>query len=122
MLDTFVDQIASSIVIANKNLQRILLLLNEAVINAIEHGNNCDPNKKVTIHCLKKHDNAKLCFKICDEGCGFDFTKLKNPTLSENITNEGGRGVYIIQKMSNGYFFENNGSTITFCVDITDAV
>ncbi len=117
-LDRYVEQIATALQIKKDKQTKMILLLTEAVSNAIKHGNKEDIDKKVTIECLKKHDNERLCFKVSDEGKGFNHEQLRNPTEKHNLEIEGGRGVYLIQKMSQGFYFEKNGACITFICDI----
>ncbi len=88
----------------------ILIALTEAVNNAIYHGNKSDPSKKVSIR-LEQHNN-ELAFTISDEGNGFDYQNLPDPTLPENITKIGGRGIFIIHQLADHVQFKNNGRTI----------
>ncbi len=88
----------------------ILIALTEAVNNAIYHGNKAKPNKKVIIEIFQ-HTQGLL-FSITDEGKGFDYQHLPDPTLPENISKIGGRGIFIIYQLADGVQFKNKGKTI----------
>ncbi|MBK9109884.1 MAG: ATP-binding protein [Saprospiraceae bacterium] len=88
----------------------ILVSITEAVNNAILHGNKSDCNKFVSLKMtrMKKH----ICFKISDEGQGFDPASIPDPTLPENIHQCGGRGVFLMQRLSDRVIFSDNGRTV----------
>lgn len=88
----------------------ILISLTEAVNNAIQHGNNNDNSKVVHIETIKRND--RLCCVIIDEGPGFDYQNLPDPTDPANIENPGGRGVFLMQQLSDSVKFHNNGSRV----------
>ncbi|MCF7874128.1 MAG: ATP-binding protein [Candidatus Omnitrophica bacterium] len=81
------------------------LALNEALINAIKHGNNLDSRKSVFLKIIKKKDKLEICIE--DKGKGFDHKNLKLPTVKNNLTKQSGRGVFLIKKfMDKLDFFE----------------
>ena len=88
----------------------ILISLTEAVNNAIKHGNRSDQTKVVHIETRRRID--RLCCVITDEGKGFDYNNLPDPTTSENIEKIGGRGVFLMQQLCDHIKFLNNGSTV----------
>ena len=68
---------------------KVVLLLTEAVTNAIEHGNKNDATKAVHI-VLKVHD-TKITIEVEDEGQGFEPDQVASPVDQENLLNDGGR-------------------------------
>lgn len=88
----------------------ILIALTEAVNNAIQHGNKNNPDKKVLIEFI--NNKNEILFIITDDGTGFDYQNLPDPTLPENISKIGGRGIFIIHQLADKVFFKNNGKTI----------
>ena len=88
----------------------MLVSLTEAVTNAIVHGNNGDVSKSVKIQLEKSGDNFII--RVSDEGRGFDPNTLPDPTKGENLFKTGGRGVFLMQKLSDTVRFHNNGSTV----------
>lgn len=91
----------------------------ESVSNAIGHGNNFDQQKYVTVSAELTHE--ALLFEIQDEGAGFDYTNLPDPTISKNVKKEGGRGLYIIHNIVDEVTFKNNGSSIQLKFNINRA-
>lgn len=88
----------------------ILISLTEAVNNAIIHGNCEDSRKKVSVSMRELKD--KLAIQVSDEGCGFDFRKVPDPTKEENICKCGGRGVFLMQHLSDKIAYRNGGRTV----------
>lgn len=82
----------------------------EALRNAMIHGNKSDSGKKVSIE-TEIVDNAVVIY-IEDEGDGFDPAKLPDPTLDENLLRESGRGVYLIKHLMDKVKYENGGSRV----------
>ncbi|MFQ5752447.1 MAG: ATP-binding protein [bacterium] len=85
-------------------------VLSEAVTNAMVHGNKSDPDKKVFAEAWITPE--KLIFKISDEGKGFDYRKLPDPTKSENLKKTHGRGLYLVRNFMDNVFFRRFGSEI----------
>jgi serine/threonine-protein kinase RsbW len=71
------------------------LALEEAIVNAIKHGNRMDPGKSVRIHC--EVDDARVFVRIEDEGPGFNPTDVPDPTALENLEKPGGRGIMLMR-------------------------
>ncbi len=88
----------------------ILISLTEAVNNAIKHGNRSDLSKVVCIETRRCGD--RVCCVITDEGNGFDYKSLPDPTAPENVEKIGGRGVFLMHQLSDHIKFLNNGSTV----------
>ena len=85
----------------------ILIAMTEAVNNAIVHGNKLDSNKMVDIRVSV--DGPVLEFRIADEGPGFDFENIPDPTSPENIEKPNGRGVFLMRQLADNCEFEELG-------------
>lgn len=112
-VEKLIEEIAYDHKISQKIFSNILLCTLEAVINAIVHGNQNDPHKHVTIDY--SITNKELEFIVEDEGSGFDFSNLADPTLDTNILIPNGRGVYIMRSLTDNVKFTKNGA----CVALT---
>ena len=88
----------------------ILIALTEAVNNAIHHGNRLDPEK--TVRLSYEVRDKDIVFLIVDEGPGFDYENLPDPTDPENIEKPHGRGVFLMRALAEEVEFEDNGSTV----------
>ncbi|NQT33503.1 MAG: ATP-binding protein [Candidatus Omnitrophica bacterium] len=82
----------------------------EALRNAMIHGNRNEPDKKVTIEIEIKENLVVICVE--DEGEGFDAGKLPDPTLDENLLKESGRGVYLINHLMDEAIYESGGKKV----------
>ena len=110
LVEKFVDDFSASCNIDHDVYGNLLIATLEAANNAITHGNKLDESKQVEIVFTKEEDRILLTVK--DEGPGFDYKNIPDPTSSENIENMSGRGVYLMSKLSDEIEFENNGSFI----------
>jgi serine/threonine-protein kinase RsbW len=73
----------------------IRLSLEEAMTNAIKHGNGLDPEKKVHVEATVNSRQAEIIVE--DEGPGFNRPKIPDPTLPENLEKCSGRGIHLIE-------------------------
>jgi serine/threonine-protein kinase RsbW len=88
----------------------MLVAITEAVINAITHGNKLDENKIVNVDFSHQSDEYR--FIIKDEGEGFDYNHVPDPTSPENIEKPDGRGIFLMKHLSNGVTFTDGGSSV----------
>lgn len=105
-----VEDVVERFQIDSEQFGNILISLTEAVTNAIVHGNQSDESKKVKIQIEKGLKD--IVFKVTDEGDGFDYSVLPDPTAPENILKVGGRGVFTMKQLCDLVIFSNNGSTV----------
>lgn len=106
----FVEKLVSRYKICPNTKSSILISLTEAVTNAIVHGNRADESKTVQVRLNKQKD--RLSFRVSDEGNGFDYKNLPDPTAPENILKCGGRGVFLMHQLSDGVRFFDDGRTV----------
>ncbi len=95
-----------------KDLFAVNLALEEALVNAVNHGNHADPAKKVTFAC--RLDDNRLYFRIEDEGDGFNPDALPDPTDPENIMVVSGRGVFLIRNFASRVWWNDKGNVLEF--------
>lgn len=89
----------------------IKLALEEALANAIRHGNSNDPQKSVTVEY--SIDPHQACISVQDEGSGFDPTSVPDCTLDENLEKPNGRGVMLMRTYMNEVAFNRAGNRVT---------
>lgn len=111
IVENFIDELSAKYGFSDELYANVLTCLSEAVINAIVHGNRESLEKKVYIN-LEVIENKRLIFTISDEGDGFDFNNLPDPTAPENIENLTGRGVFIIKKLADQCIFNSKGNEL----------
>lgn len=88
----------------------IFVALDEAIANAIKHGNKGDPNKR--IHIVAEITSKQARFTITDEGEGFDRQSLPNPTDPDYIMRPCGRGVMLIYHIMDEVKYNTRGNQI----------
>jgi len=109
-IEKFVDDIFEKYQITEDHYGNILIALTEAVNNAITHGNKLNPKKKVNLNVEKR--TKDVYFTIKDEGAGFDYAKVPDPTLPENLQKLRGRGIFLMRSLADNVDFEENGKII----------
>ncbi|MDA9554668.1 ATP-binding protein [Pelobium sp.] len=108
VLENFIDDLVQNLHIGDDVYANLMTCLNEAIIF---HGNKQNPHKKVFIN-LEVINHRRLIFTIADEGDGFDFNNIPDPTDSENLEKLTGRGVYIMKKLADQCIFNTRGNEV----------
>jgi serine/threonine-protein kinase RsbW len=111
VLENFVDDLAQKMQIGDDVYANLMTCLNEAITNAIYHGNKQSSNKKVFVN-LEIINNKRLVFTIADEGDGFDFTSIPDPTEQSNLEKLTGRGVYIMKRLADQCIYNSKGNEL----------
>lgn len=110
LVENFINSAKDEFNISDVSYGNIMVAVTESVNNAIIHGNHEDSEKKVflTFELL----NDKLKATVEDQGTGFDFENLPDPTAPENINKIGGRGVFLIKNLSDEVRFFDGGKKV----------
>jgi len=109
-LEALIENIADKYQVSEDTFANMMTCLNEALINAIKHGNKMDPGKKVIVNA--EVELKRIIWTVTDEGPGFDYTHLPDPTAPENIENLTGRGVFIIKHLADQCIFNGAGNEV----------
>ena len=109
-LEDLIESLSDTYNISDDTFANMMTCLNEALINAIKHGNKMDPNKKVIINA--EVDNRRVIWTVTDEGSGFDYVHLADPTAPENVENLTGRGVFIMKHLADQCIFNTSGNEV----------
>ncbi len=88
----------------------ILIAVTEAINNAIQHGNKLDPEKKISLEFMG--EEQRLIFAIEDQGDGFDFNNVPDPTEPENLEKPNGRGIFLMRNLADEVAFEKQGRLV----------
>lgn len=110
----FVADIQQKIDLEEETTASLMLLLSEATTNAIVHGNKLDESKSVIIEVVVEQD--KVISSVQDEGEGFEPQNTKDPLAEENLMKAGGRGVFLINEISDSVSYSDNGRKIEFTI------
>lgn len=110
VIESMVDTLSKRLGVSDDVYGKILVSTVEAVNNAILHGNRGDVTKNVTVEMAADGNIFEVFVK--DEGKGFDYNKLPDPTKPENIENLHGRGVFLMRHLADSIEFNDSGSEV----------
>jgi serine/threonine-protein kinase RsbW len=110
MIESFIDNAREKFSLNDDIYGNIMIAITEAVNNAIKHGNNGDSSKNVSLS-LQLEDTL-IKFRIQDQGNGFDFDNLPDPTAPENLEKPGGRGIFLMKHLSDEVQFREGGRIV----------
>ncbi|MFM7731125.1 MAG: ATP-binding protein [Flavobacteriales bacterium] len=120
LAERLIDDVCAEYRVKEDYYGELLIALTEGVYNAINHGNKLDPTKQVTITFDIVEDRL-MRFTIEDEGPGFDYDNLPDPTAPENIEKPHGRGVFLMRKLSDHCAFEDFGRVVIMDFAVLEA-
>lgn len=110
MIESFIDNAKERFHLNDDIYGNIMIAVTEAVNNAIKHGNRNNPKLNVALSLLLEKDLIK--FRVEDEGMGFDYHHLPDPTAPENLEKPGGRGIFLMKHLSDEVEFQENGRVV----------
>ena len=116
LVEQLVDEVCEQNKVNEDYYGNILIAITEAVNNAIVHGNQNNPDKKIKINVESVQPGLK--FQISDEGTGFDFDDLPDPTDPENLDKPNGRGVFLMRHLADEVEFYEKGQTVELSFNI----
>lgn len=109
-VQNFIEQLVNGIELEKRIFGKMNLAIIEAVNNSILHGNHNNHTKLVSIEA--ESDDDKIIVSVSDEGEGFDYSTIPDPTIPENLNKKTGRGLYLMNVLSDNLEFQNNGSKV----------
>ncbi len=110
VLENLVEEIADKHTVAQDTFANMMTCLNEAAINAIVHGNQLSVDKKVIVNA--EVDARRIVWTITDQGPGFNYNHIPDPTAPENLENLTGRGVFIMKQLADQCVFNISGNEV----------
>lgn len=111
----FVTEIKEKSQLEEDTTGNLMLLLSEAVTNAIVHGNKLDEKKKVEVEV--KINSKQIISTVKDQGKGFNPEAANDPLKEENLLKDSGRGIFLIEEISDSVDYLDNGTTIQFSLN-----
>lgn len=106
-VEALINDLCEEFGVEETHYGEILIAMTEAVNNAIVHGNKLNANKMVNIQVAV--EGPILEFRIADEGPGFDYENIPDPTSPENIEKPNGRGVFLMRQLADYCEFQELG-------------
>ena len=110
-VEGLVDRICDTYNLKDDYYGNILIAITEAVNNAIDHGNKRDTSKIVTID-YSEDASGEIFFMIKDQGDGFDYNNLPDPTDPKNLEKPDGRGIFLMKNLADEVSFDDNGTAV----------
>ena len=95
---------------SDQDIFGIHMALEEAIINAIKHGNECDPDKHV--HIIVDSSHQEFYLKVTDQGAGFDPDAVPDPTADENLELGSGRGLLLMKHYMDEVKYNERGNSL----------
>ncbi len=110
LVEKAIDELSLELDLSDEVYGNVLVATMEATNNAIIHGNNSDPQKhvKIEIMCEKK----ELQVHIEDQGSGFDYSTVPDPTAPENLEKINGRGIFLMERLSDEIVYLEDGRIV----------
>jgi len=109
-VEALVDNLSKRLGISDEVYGKILISTIEAVNNAIVHGNKGIEWK--TVEVKFDSNGSSLIISVKDEGIGYNFSEVPDPTLKENIEKLNGRGVFIMKKLADNLEYNEIGNEV----------
>ena len=110
IIESFIDNAKDKYNIDDDIYGNIMIAVTESVNNAIRHGNALQNNKNVTISLFLEQDI--ITFTIQDQGPGFDYQNLPDPTAPGNLDKPGGRGIFLMKHLADEVKFKDEGRLV----------
>ena len=115
-VEKMVDEISTACSMSSEVYGNVLIATLEAANNAILHGNKLDEDKAVNLEFT--WDENKLELVVTDQGKGFNYKDIPDPTAPGNVEKVNGRGVFLMEKLSDDINFMENGSKVTLTFNL----
>lgn len=115
-VEKMVDEISTACSMSSEVYGNVLIATLEAANNAILHGNKLDENKDVNLSFT--WDESRLELVVTDQGKGFNYKDIPDPTAPGNVEKVNGRGVFLMEKLSDDINFMENGSKVTLTFNL----
>lgn len=113
IVESFIDNTKDDYKLDDDIYGNIMIAVTESVNNAIKHGNQGDKSKLVKLSMLLSEEMIK--FIIEDEGEGFDYNDLPDPTSPDNLDKINGRGIFLMRHLCDEVNFTQSGKTVELC-------
>ncbi len=110
-IEDFLLKMNATLKINEEKFSTLLVVVTEAVNNAIIHGNKRNPQRKVVVTCLR--NGHVLVVKVKDEGKGFDPDAVPDPIHEDNLLRESGRGVFLMRQLMESVSYNKKGNEVT---------
>jgi serine/threonine-protein kinase RsbW len=110
-VEKMVDDVSTECSLSSQVYGNVMIATMEAANNAILHGNKLDEKKDVVIKF--RWNEKELELVVADQGKGFNYREVPDPTEPSNVEKVNGRGIFLMEKLSDKISFKENGSKVS---------
>lgn len=110
LVEKAIDELSIELDLSDEVYGNVLVATMEATNNAIIHGNHSDPKKNVKIQILLAQ--KELMVHVEDQGLGFDYSTVPDPTSPENLEKINGRGIFLMERLSDEILYLEDGRIV----------
>jgi serine/threonine-protein kinase RsbW len=110
LVEKAIDELSMELDLSDEVYGNVLVATMEATNNAIVHGNLSDPSKEVKIEIL--FEKKELMVHIEDQGHGFDYATVPDPTAPGNLEKINGRGIFLMERLSDEILYLEAGRIV----------
>ncbi len=110
VIEKIIDDMSWELNLSDEIYGNVLVATMEATNNAIVHGNK--NNKEIPVKIQIESDKFNLTVRITNTGPGFDFKNIPDPTAPENIEKINGRGIFLMEKLTDELAFYDEGREV----------
>ena len=115
-VEKLIDEVSTECNLSSEKYGNVLIATLEATNNAILHGNKLNEDKNVDIKCSWSRKELKM--TIIDQGNGFDYEHIPDPTAPENVEKISGRGIFLMVKLADKIVFNNEGRVVNLTFNL----
>jgi serine/threonine-protein kinase RsbW len=115
-VEKLIDEVTNECKLSSDKYGNVFIATLEAANNAILHGNKLDENKDVNIKFTWSEKELNL--TVIDQGKGFDYKNIPDPTSPENVEKVNGRGVFLMLKLADKIVFNKNGRIVNLTFNL----
>jgi serine/threonine-protein kinase RsbW len=109
-IQALIEESLQACAFSEQDIFAIKLALEEALVNAVKHGNQMDPDKKVSVRYAVTPDRFDI--TIIDEGPGFNPEDVPDPTAIENLERPCGRGLLLMRGFMTEVEYQGKGNVV----------
>jgi len=115
-VEKLIDEVTNECHLSSEKYGNVFIATIEAANNAILHGNKLDEKKDVNIKF--SWSNTELNLTVVDQGKGFDYHNIPDPTAPDNVEKVNGRGIFLMVKLSDKIEFIKNGRVVNLTFNL----
>ena len=117
IVESFIDNAKERYSLNDDIYGNIMIAVTESVNNAIVHGNGSEKSKNVSLNLY--FDESAIRFTVADQGEGFEYDNLPDPTAPENLDKPGGRGIFLMRHLCDEVNYSEEGKQVELIFYLT---